>query len=50
MTPALISPDTRPLSILLVDDDVAHAEAIERAFQDAGANARIRTVGTLREY
>ena len=44
------SPDTRPLSILLVDDDPAHAEAIERAFRDAGSNARIRTAGTLREY
>ena len=45
MTPASAS-----LSILLVDDDPAHAEAIERAFRDAGSNTRIRTAGTLREF
>ncbi|MFH0995664.1 MAG: response regulator [Pseudomonadota bacterium] len=44
------APDIRSLSILLVDDDPAHAEAVERAFRDAGSNARIRTAGTLREY
>ncbi len=44
------SPDTRPLSILLVDDDPAHAEAIERAFRDPGSNTQIRTAGTLLEY
>ena len=48
-TPHPTSPDPPPLSILLVDDDPAHTEAIERAFRDAGSNTRIRKAGTLRE-
>ncbi|MCX5685069.1 MAG: response regulator, partial [Planctomycetota bacterium] len=37
-------------SILIVEDDPAHAEAIRRAFQAASAESRIQVVGTLREY
>jgi PAS domain S-box-containing protein len=37
-------------SILIVEDEPAHAEAIRRAFQDAGAAGEIQVVGSLREY
>jgi DNA-binding NarL/FixJ family response regulator len=37
-------------SILIVEDEPAHVEAIRRAFQVAGAEGEIQVVGTLREY
>ncbi|MFA6133487.1 MAG: diguanylate cyclase [Phycisphaerae bacterium] len=36
--------------ILIAEDEPAHAEAIRRAFNEAGATAEIQVVGTLREY
>ena len=38
------------LTILLVDDEAAHAEAIRRALEDSPLQAAIRVVGTLAEY
>ena len=36
--------------ILIVEDEAAHAEAISRAFKNAGARASIRVAGTLSGY
>ena len=36
--------------LLIVDDEEAHVEAIRRAFDEAGANVMIESVGTLSEY
>ena len=36
--------------ILIVEDEAAHAEAISRAFKNAGARALIQVAGTLMEY
>ncbi len=47
-TQTLVCP--RPLCILLVEDEPAHAEAIRRAFQVADANVAIQVAGTLRKY
>ena len=38
------------LKVLLLEDEPAHAEAVQRAFRSAGLQAEIRVVGTLREY
>ena len=41
---------TDPIVILLVEDEAAHAEAIRRAFEAAGAETQIQVAGSLREY
>jgi PAS domain S-box-containing protein len=41
---------TEPLNLLIVEDNAAHVEAIQRAFDQAGVRADIHSVGTLREY
>ena len=38
------------LKVLLLEDEPAHAEAVQRAFRSAGLQAEIGVVGTLREY
>jgi len=38
------------LQLLIVDDEEGHIEAIRRSFEDAGGQADIHAVGTLREY
>ncbi len=38
------------LSILLAEDEPAHAEAICRAFAERRAHAKVQVAGTLREY
>jgi PAS domain S-box-containing protein len=42
--------DSKPIDILLVEDEPAHAESIRRAFLLSGKRAEIRVVGTLREF
>ncbi len=42
--------DANRLRILIVEDEAAHAEAIRRAFETAGAEAEVQVAGTLREY
>ncbi|MFZ4775926.1 MAG: PAS domain S-box protein [Terrimicrobiaceae bacterium] len=42
--------NTKPLRLLVVEDEAAHVEAIRRAFDAAAGKAEIRAVGTLREY
>ncbi len=42
--------DATRLRIMIVEDEAAHAEAIQRAVQAAGMDAEIQVVGTLREY
>ncbi|MCG2811932.1 MAG: ATP-binding protein [Candidatus Aminicenantes bacterium] len=39
-----------PVNILLLEDDPAHAEAVQRAFLDAGMKAVVQVARTLREY
>ena len=39
-----------PFSLLILEDDPAHVEAIRRAFESAGLPAEIRTASSLREY
>ena len=39
-----------PLSILILEDEVAHDQAIRRAFSTAGTLTEIRTASSLREY
>ena len=41
---------TRPLKILVVEDDAAHVAAITRSFRVSGSNALIQVAGSLREY
>ena len=38
------------LTVLIVDDEAAHAEAIRRALEGSGIVARVDVVGTVREY
>ena len=42
--------NTKPLRLLVVEDKVAHVEAIRRAFDATGDKAEILAVSTLREY
>ena len=42
--------NTKPVHLLIVEDEAAHVEAIRRAFDAAGSQADIRAAGTLREY
>jgi PAS domain S-box-containing protein len=42
--------NTKPLRLLVVEDEVAHVEAIRRAFDAVTDKAEIRAVSTLREY
>jgi len=42
--------NTKPLRLLVVEDEAAHVEAIRRAFAAAADKAEIRAVSTLREY
>ena len=39
-----------PLRIVILEDEVAHAEAIQRAFEKAGLDSDISVAGTLKEY
>ena len=39
-----------PAGILLLEDDPAHAEAVQRAFLDSGLSFAVRRVRTLREF
>ena len=39
-----------PVRILLVEDNPAHAEAVQRAFLDSGMKAEVQVARTLREY
>jgi len=39
-----------PLRLLIVEDEVAHAAAIQRAFQTDEPETQIEVVGTLREF
>jgi two-component sensor histidine kinase len=41
---------TPPLQLLIVEDEEAHATALQRVFQDADPTVVIRVAGTLREY
>jgi len=41
---------TEPLHLLIAEDEAAHVEAIQRAFDQAGARVDIHSVGTLCEY
>ena len=36
--------------ILLVEDDPAHAAAIQRAVEASGSESEVKVVGTLREF
>lgn len=38
------------MKVLIVEDEAAHAEAVRRAFENAGLEADIQVAGTLREY
>jgi PAS domain S-box-containing protein len=38
------------LHLLIVEDEAAHIEAIRRAYEAAGTDAEIHSVGTLREF
>ena len=38
------------LRIVIVEDEAAHAEAIRRAFEEAGMDSDISVAGTLKEY
>jgi hypothetical protein len=40
----------KPINILLVEDEPAHAEAIRRAFRTVNPATLVRVIGTLREY
>lgn len=42
--------ETRHLNIIIVEDDVAHAEAIRRSFVSNGVDIDITIVSTLREF
>jgi len=42
--------DATGMRIMILEDEVAHAEAVRRAFQSSGTNADIQVAGTLREY
>ena len=39
-----------PISLLLLEDDPAHAEAVQRAFLDSGMKAAVHWARTLRDY
>ena len=39
-----------PVNILLLEDDSAHAEAVQRAFLDSGMKVEVQVARTLREY
>jgi hypothetical protein len=39
-----------PLRLLVVEDEAAHAAAIQRAFETDGGETQIKVVGTLREF
>ena len=39
-----------PVTILLVEDNPAHAEAVKCAFQDSGRKTKLEVAGSLREY
>jgi DNA-binding NtrC family response regulator len=39
-----------PLHLLIAEDEVAHAAAIRRAFENGGPPVQIEVVGTLREF
>jgi PAS domain S-box-containing protein len=41
---------TQRPKFLIVEDEAAHVEAIRRAYEDAGVEAEIQSVGTLREF
>ena len=38
------------LHVLLVEDELAHVDAIRRAFENANPNTTVQVAGTLREY
>jgi PAS domain S-box-containing protein len=42
--------NTKRLQLLIVEDEAAHVEAIRRAYEDAGIDAEIHSVGTLRDF
>jgi signal transduction histidine kinase len=49
MTERIDSVDAALIDVLIVEDDSAHAEAIQRSLEGEG-NARIKRVSSLREY
>ena len=40
----------KPMFILLVEDNPAHAAAIQRAVEASGSESEVKVVGTLREF
>jgi len=40
----------KPMLVLLVEDDAAHATAIQRAVETSGSEFEVKVVGTLREF
>ena len=42
--------EKHPLHLLIVEDEAAHATAIQRAFETEGAGSQIEVVRTLREF
>jgi PAS domain S-box-containing protein len=40
----------KPMLVLLVEDDPAHAMAIQRAVEASGSESEVKVVGTLREF
>jgi PAS domain S-box-containing protein len=40
----------KPMLVLLVEDDPAHAAAIQRAVEAGGSESEVKVVGTLREF
>ncbi|MGA2531692.1 MAG: HD domain-containing phosphohydrolase [Candidatus Aminicenantales bacterium] len=48
--PGRLGIQSAALTILLVEDDLDHAEAIRRALQTSDMNAVVHVTGTLREY
>ena len=40
----------KPMLVLLVEDDAAHATAIQRAVEASGSEFEVKVVGTLREF
>jgi PAS domain S-box-containing protein len=40
----------KPILVLLVEDDPAHAAAIQRALEASGSESEVKVVGTLREF